>query len=50
MTRRKLHLSTETLRALSLVTAAATPSRGAPCHTCRCSEGAPCEGSRETCP
>lgn len=45
MTRR--NPSTETL---SLVTTAATPSRGAPCHTRRCSDGEPCEGSREACP
>ncbi len=44
MTRRKLHLSTETLRALSLAA-----SRGAPCHTRRCSDGEPCNDSRETC-
>jgi hypothetical protein len=50
MTRRKLHLSTETLRALSLVPVNRNESRGRPCHTDWCSEGLPCERSRETCP
>lgn len=50
MTRRKLHLSIETLRTLTLAAAAATASRGTPCHSRRCSEGEPCNHSEETCP
>lgn len=44
----RLRLATETLRFLALATADA--SRDRPCHSKRCSDGPPCDGSRETCP
>jgi hypothetical protein len=50
MIRRKLYLSTEVLRTLAFSPPAATASRGAPCHSRRCSDGEPCNDSRETCP